>query len=357
MTARARGSIRFPLRVWSLLGIVLLGLYEGAEGQGGTASTGGESRVRASVDSGGVVQPRPEGAPFLLLPVGGRAVGLGRAMTAVSGSEAPFWNPAGLTGINDARVIVARGEHITGEALTLSLQGVGWSDLRGAFTLQVLDEGSQDATDLDGNVVGALTNRSHLGMVTVARGWGDWLHLGANLKYFQFTLGCRGQCPQGRVRASSYGVDVGGRLRPLPDRPWHVGVALVHLGPDFRNRDAAEGDPLPRRIRVGIAGIPWETTVEGERLAILLSVDAEARSLDQGERAVLLGAEFSAGSTDQLFVRGGYSTGQSPGLDGASVGFGFRFDRFELDLARGLPRGGIASRQEPTHLTLAVRLP
>jgi hypothetical protein len=72
---------------------------------------------------------------------------------------------------------------------------------------------------------------------------------------------------------------------------------------------------------------------------------------------VLVGVEFSAGSTDQLFVRGGYVTGQPAGLDGASVGFGFRFDRFELDLARGLPRGSIASQQEPTHLTFGVRFP
>ena len=40
-----------------------------------------------------------EGALFLLLPVGAQAVSLGRAMTAVEGSEGAFWNPAGLAAV------------------------------------------------------------------------------------------------------------------------------------------------------------------------------------------------------------------------------------------------------------------
>jgi len=351
--------VAVPELRWALMGTVFLFLLALRCGHvvAQTAPQVGHMRMAGAPHVLVLTSTRAEGAPFLLLPVGGRGVGMGRAMTAVSGPEAPFWNPAGLAGTPGRRVLIARGEHITGEALTLSLQGVGLYDLRGALTVQLLDEGSQDATDLDGNVVGSLTNRSHIAMVTLAREWGNRLHLGASAKYLQFTLGCRGQCPQGRVRASAYAIDVGARAQPVERLPWHLGIALVHLGSDFRNRDAMEGDPLPTRIRIGIAGTPWETTVEGERIALLVSMDAEDRTFDRGEHSFLFGVEFVAGSTDQLFVRGGYSTGRSPGLEGASVGFGFRFDRFELDLARGLPRGAIASKQEPTHLTLAVRLP
>lgn len=300
---------------------------------------------------------RFEGAPFLLLPSGGRAVGMGRAMTAVRSPESVLWNPAGLWGSAETRILMTRGEHITGDALAVSLQGAGWNGFAGALTLQVLDEGSQDATDIDGNVVGSLTNRSHLAVFSMAQGWGERVQVGLNAKYFQFTLGCRGQCPQGRVRSSSYGIDGGIQVQPFDARAVHLGLAAVHLGPDFRNRDALEGDPLPARLRLGVSGTPWEGDFEGERLALLLSFDLEDRVREPGSPAILFGAEFSAGSADQLFVRGGYVTGQPAGLDGASVGFGFRFDRFDLDLARVLPRGSIASQQEPTHLTLGIRFP
>jgi hypothetical protein len=282
---------------------------------------------------------------------------MGRAMTAVRSPESVLWNPAGLWAPTGRRILMTRGEHITGDALSVSIQGSGWNDFAGAVTIQVLDEGSQDATDIDGNVVGSLTNRSHLAVFSIAHGQGDRFQVGMNVKYFQFTLGCRGQCPQGRVRASSYGADAGIRVQPFEGRPWYMGLAAVHLGPDFRNRDALEGDPLPARVRLGVSGTPWEGDVEGERLALLISLELEDRLREPGSPAVLVGVEFSAGTVDQLFVRGGYVTGQPAGLDGASVGFGFRFDRFELDLARVLPRGSIASQQEPTHLTLGVRFP
>ena len=62
----------------------------------------------------GVAQESPgtsgEGAPFLLLPVGAKAVALGRAMTAVEGAEGAFWNPAGLAGAGRSQIVLFRGE-------------------------------------------------------------------------------------------------------------------------------------------------------------------------------------------------------------------------------------------------------
>ena len=47
-----------------------------------------------------------EGALFLLLPVGAEAVSLGRAMTAMEGSEGAFWNPAGLVGVPRSELLI-----------------------------------------------------------------------------------------------------------------------------------------------------------------------------------------------------------------------------------------------------------
>ncbi len=53
--------------------------------------------------------PPPEGALFLLLPVGAEGVSLGRAMTAARSAESAFWNPAGLAGLTRTEFLVMRG--------------------------------------------------------------------------------------------------------------------------------------------------------------------------------------------------------------------------------------------------------
>jgi hypothetical protein len=296
-----------------------------------------------------------EGAPFLLFPTGARAVGLGGAVTALASPEAAYWNPAGLAGLEGGRVLLMRGEHISGDALGLSIQ-YGWSGV-GVVGLgyQLLDEGTLDATDQEGNIIGSFTLRNHLAVVTLATSLGSRFHMGGNLKYPRFELGCRGQCPEGRVRSSSVAVDLGIRGRPSTRLPLDLGASLRHLGPDFRTRDAEEGAPPPSRIRLGGAWEPWARMIEDERLAVLVSLDVEDRLRDLGNPAVVVGAEFSAGTDDRVYIRGGYTLVQATGLEGAAAGFGLRLDRFELELARTLPRGAIVSQQEPVHLTLAVR--
>ncbi len=316
---------------------------------------GGAPVLALAQDGAQARRPVAEGAPFLLFPTGARAVGLGGAVTALASPEAAFWNPAGLAGLEGGRVMITRGEHISGDALGISLQ-YGWSGL-GVVGLayQLLDEGTLDATDQEGNIIGSFTLRNHLALVTVAASLGARFDVGANLKYPRFELGCRGQCPEGRVRSTSVAVDLGVRGRPLTSVPFDLGVSFLHLGPEFRNEDAQEGAPLPGRIRVGGGWEPWTRMIEEERLAVVVTLDVEDRLRDPGDPAVLLGAEFSAGTDDRVYIRGGYTLVRATGLEGAAAGLGLRLDRFELDIARTLPRGAIASQQEPVHLTLAVR--
>lgn len=295
-----------------------------------------------------------EGAPFLLLPTGGRSVGMGGAVSALSSAEAGWWNPAGLARVEGARAALTRGEHITGDAFSLSLHRGG---RRGAVAggYQLLDEGTLDLTDDQGNVVGSFTIRNHTGLLSGALKVGSRVDVGASAKYLRFEIGCRGQCPDGRVRASTWALDLGARGRPSSLAPVDLGVSLRHLGPGLKNRGTGTREPLPARLRVGMAVEAWTTRIEEERLLLLFTLDVEDRLRAPGSPAVLLGAEFSAGTTDQIYVRGGYALVQQTGLEGAGAGFGIRYDRLELSLARVLPRGAIQSQQEPVHLTLAIR--
>ena len=43
------------------------------------------------------------------------------------------------------------------------------------------------------------------------------------------------------------------------------------------------------------------------------------------------------------------------GTDGASVGVGFRFDRFDLNLAKSLTRSMVTGESQPIHVTFGVQ--
>src|SRR5687767_15804365 len=63
-----------------------------------------------------------EGAPFLLLPVGARAVGMGQALVADQpGTEAIWWNPAGVARSERAEVAVHHYETIVGNGDAVSI--------------------------------------------------------------------------------------------------------------------------------------------------------------------------------------------------------------------------------------------
>jgi hypothetical protein len=304
-------------------------------------------------------QGSDEGAPFLLLATGAHGVGLGRTMTLARSVEAPFWNPAGLAGLSgrgEGRVYFHRGDHITGEATTVGL--IGGRDGLGVFGVayQLFDEGTLDVTDDRGNVLGSLTIRNHLAVLTWAVSPSDRLRLGASAKALRFELGCRGQCPEGRVRGSGWAVDLGAQVQPFEAIPLELGWALVHLGPEFRIEDAAEGNPLPTRMRWAAGWTPWSRQIEGERVAFQLLLESEHRIRDAQEPAILVGAELSAGTADRIYLRAGTTVVGGGPVDGAGLGIGVRYDRVELDLARALPRQGLGSQQEPVHLTFAFRL-
>src|SRR5215217_7098097 len=66
--------------------------------------------------------PAEDGALFLLLPVGARAVGMGQAVVADQpGSEAVWWNPAALARAEKRELAIHHSQSLvgTGDALTL----------------------------------------------------------------------------------------------------------------------------------------------------------------------------------------------------------------------------------------------
>ena len=293
-----------------------------------------------------------EGALFLLLPVGAQGVGMGRAMTALSSGEGAFWNPAALAEQTRRRVMVYRGEQLVGEAVAASAL-LPWERV-GTFGVSylLLDVGDQDLRDEFGNALGSLSIWNHAVIASFATSFPGRIHAGVNLKLVQFRIGCRGDCPDLETTSSAYAVDVGVQAQPFSSVPLRFGWMVAHAGTEFQIRNQEQSDPLPTRLRLAAAYEVLHRLVPENSMELWLALEAEDRARDLGSPSFYAGVDFSAAGLFSL--RAGYVGGQLDRTDGASVGVGFRFDRFDLTLAKSLTRSLVTGETEPVHLAFGV---
>jgi hypothetical protein len=327
--------------------LLALGLAERVEGQGGQVGSSGE------------------GALFLLLPVGAQAVSLGRAMTAMEGAEGVFWNPAGLAGVGRSAFVVFRGEQVAGTATAVSglfaRDNVGTA---GASYL-LLDVGDQDLTDGAGNVLGTVSVRNHLGVLSAATRLAARLTVGVSFKVVQFRLTCRGSaCPDRGTTATTYAFDAG--LQGSPVTRLRLGAMIAHIGPRLQVRNAEQADPLPARVRLAASYDVVRLFTSREDFSGLLALEVQDRVRDMGVPSLYVGTELNAGAPEApvgLSLRAGYVLsdlldriqGSDP-EDGARVGLGVHYDRIDLSIAKSLAVSTLTGETEPVHVTLSIGL-
>lgn len=340
MRGRARkGPAAFPRRLaaagWTTAVALAAGLPAPASGQGTEGGAGAQ-----------------EGALFLLLPVGAQGVGLARAMTALSSDEGAFWNPAGLAEQSKPRVMVYRGEHLVGEAIAANGL-VPWEGV-GTFGLSylLLEAGEQDLRDGYGNVLGSISVRNHVGIASFATSFRGRVHAGINMKLVQFRVACRGECPDLDTSSSAYAVDVGVQAQPFADVPLRIGGMVAHAGTEFQIVNEEQSDPLPTRIRLAAAYQVFHRRVAEQPMDLWLALEAEDRAREPGSPSLYAGLAFSV--AELVSVRAGYVGGELDQADGASAGIGFRFGRFDLNLAKSLARSSVTGETEPVHVTFGV---
>lgn len=278
---------------------------------------------------------------------------MARAMTALPGQEAAFWNPAGLAELERSRVLVTKGEHLAGEAFTLSLlftePPVG---IVGA-SYQLLDLGDQDLTDRQGNVLGTVSFRNHVGVLTFASPIVGPVWTGVNFKLVQQRVNCRGQCLDQGLTATTFAADIGLQARPLAAVPLRLGAMVAHAGPRLQVVNADQADPLPTRIRLAAAYELGHHFIAYEDVDLWFTTELEDRWRSPGSPSLYLGGEFTAGLENVFFARAGYEAGEGRENRGAAVGVGIRYDSFDLSLAKSLATS-ITGESEPVHVTLGI---
>lgn len=292
-----------------------------------------------------------EGALFLLLPVGARAVGRGQAVVAsVDGSEAVWWNPAGLARQEQREIAIHHSQpffETTGDALTAVIP----SSLLGVLALSanILDYGTEQQTDDQGNVIGTLTTRSFIFAASYATPIGDRLNAGITYKVLQFRVDCSGPCPASLgAAATSSAIDLGAQYDLKGLAPVTVGVALRNLGPSLQVNDRPQQDALPARLQLGVRWRP--TMIERRSRELELGVSG-----DLIDRVQTRQPSFRIG-TDATWrkrasLRGGYVFDGSE-ASGPAIGLGVKQGGLVVDVARVFGGLATAGGGEPIYLSL-----
>ena len=293
-----------------------------------------------------------EGALFLLVPVGARAVGQGQAVAASRfGAEGIWWNPASLAWAKDRELTIDHAQNfvLKGDAVDVVFP----AGRAGVLSASVLyfNFGDQTATDPFGTTTGTLYSNAIVAGASYAATFGERFSAALTYKWVQQTQACGGSCPGVDTYAVSttafdFGVQaVRGKAGELT-----LGAVVKDIGFGLQTIDTEQTDPLPSRLHLGaeyrvdavskaLPGAALRLT--GELVTRLTFADPSFRG----------GAELAM--ADKYFVRGGVLTGSGDGSK-AAIGFGIRQGTLGLEFARTF--GGLSSDagNPPTYVSLRI---
>ena len=298
-----------------------------------------------------------EGALFLLLPVGARAVAAGGAVAASSeGSESIWWNPAsvarqtrGEIAVHHAQTIVATSDAL---AVVLPWRGIGVFAIAG----HLVDLGEQEILPPEGPpAIGKLLPRNVVVSASFARPLGARVDAGITYKLLQIRSDCSGQCAGVPVTASTASaVDVGARLHLPGSSPVVVGLALRNAGPDLELHDRPERDPLPTRWQLGVGHRVPAVARYAPDVDLHLGADL-VTALDGDLESYRLGGEVMW--QRRVTLRGGYvfDAGRGTVEEGPAVGLGLVAGHLVVDIAREFQGLSVDAGQPPPYVTLRYR--
>jgi hypothetical protein len=266
------------------------------------------------------------GAQELRIPVGSRAVSLGGAVIAdVSGAEAIYWNPAGMSAINKTEAVFSHMEYIADVKLNYfaamtHLGGFGNLGLS-AKILSIGDivHRTEDNPEGDGEIFSPTF--SVIGL-TYSRQLTDRVSFGATSMYINEKIR--------QEQASGLAFDFGFQYAP-GWRGLRLGAVIKNLGPNMKfdgpgfeqiigtEPRKSESAPfeLPSSVNFGISYDIYN--YQNNRLM----AQGAFQSNNFSEDEFRFGAEYSF--KDMFFLRGGYTaSNQTDYIYGPTAGAGLK---------------------------------
>ena len=254
---------------------------------------------------------------FLKIGAGAAAISMGESQVAATDDlYASYWNPAGLTKLQNPQLALMHNEWFAGInhefiGFALPINRVGTLGASTSF----LSFGELQGRDRDGNETTLFRPYDLALILSYARTIGTDLAVGLNAKLLREQI----------ADESGTGIafDIGA-LYDFPDIPLSLGFNAQHLGPRVTFVEEAFG--LPVTFRLGGAYTLFQD-------ALLLTLDLIRPS--DNDLAIATGAGYTIGSTLQLrtgykYTLGGNDLGAISGLTG---GFGLTLGQFQIDYA------------------------
>ncbi len=252
---------------------------------------------------------------FLQFEIGGRPAGMGGAQVgSAAGITAQFWNPAGLSSLEQSQVGAMHATWLG----DLNYEWIGYARPLGpklgvgSVSVAYFHMPSISGVDEFDNPTGEFKVYDMAMTVGLARPVGKGLSVGANAKLIRQTLAT--------VSATGTAVDFGAALNLAGST---FGAVVQNLGPSLSFDGASY--PLPRQVRFGASRAFWDGRV-------LLASDYNMPS-DYFDD-VRVGTEVRAHPNVSLRVgyRRLFGTSDDPG-NGMSYGMGIHFRQLNVDYA------------------------
>lgn len=304
--------------------------------------------------------PGSAAALFLLISPGARSAGMGESFVSVADdANATYWNPAGLAFQERMSISLMHANWLPQLASDLyydyasavkPIGGIGTAGL--AVTFINLGEqiitGENDPTEL---------GRFSSYELAVAGSFGTKLgtnnSAGVALKFIYSNLAPQldNTSQKGDGNATAFAVDLSYLHKNLLVDYLNFGVNLTNLGPKITYVDAAQADPLPTNLRIGLSYqlIRQEfnrLTVATEVNRLLIAFDDEGKALgvipgifkafsDEPSSAELKHFIYNVGAeywyNNFVALRSGYHYDQTGRVKYVTFGAGLKYSSLNLD--------------------------
>ena len=286
-----------------------------------------------------------------LFPVGARTVALGQALTARSGTDGMFINPASLAQLARTEFVVHRSTIGEDPMTTMSL--LVHSKVAGVFglTYRFIDYGDFSATDESGNVIGTSSTTNQLLIASYATTFTKSWAGGLSYRLYNLNEQCQGNCGSESHSGTTTMLDVGVTYHPQWLQRLALGASLMHTGLKLQVKNAPQADVTPKRLRIGGAYDVGGLITKDSTTAVWLHVDLVQRLHDVSAPGINVGVEVILDNT--IFFRAGHaSEAEGTSFGGNAVGIGLKYQRFDVSVAKSVTSSGLF--QEPFYVSFGI---
>lgn len=302
---------------------------------------------------------------FLLISPGARASGMGEAFVALADDgTAVFWNPAGLGFQTGREVTFMHANWLPALVSDMYYDFLAYKQyvesLGGTIGANVtfLDLGENVYTSEEGDMLGKFNSNDLAVTLSYGTRLNENLGLGVSVRFIRSMLApdwVKVSGEPGGGTGYAFAADLG-VLYKFPFLPaLAFGANLSNMGPKITYHDAAQADPLPTNLKIGLSYRVLDSeynklslAMDTNKLMVVRHKDEEGSSdpfyeaiftswadgslSEQAKRLITsIGAEYIY--TDMIFLRAGYYYDEEGKVKYPSFGAGLQYMGFRFDFA------------------------